>query len=53
MIKLYQLAPAWDVQNLSPFCLKVETYLRMAGLPYEVAHAIPPQGDVSFAVELR
>ena len=43
MIKLYQLAPAWDVQNLSPFCLKVETYLRMAGLPYEVAHAIPPQ----------
>jgi glutathione S-transferase len=44
MIKLYQFAPAWDVPNLSPFCVKVETYLRMAGLPYEVVDAIPLQG---------
>ena len=36
MIKLYQFAPAWDVPNLSPFCVKVETYLKMAGLPYEL-----------------
>ena len=43
MIKLFQFAPAWDVQNLSPFCLKVETYLRMAGIPYEVVHTIPPR----------
>jgi glutathione S-transferase len=43
MIKLHQFAPAWEVQNLSPFCLKVETYLRMAGLAFEVVHAIPPQ----------
>jgi hypothetical protein len=28
MIKLYQFAPAWDVPNLSPFCVKVETYLK-------------------------
>jgi glutathione S-transferase len=44
MIKLYQFAPAWDVPNLSPFCVKVETYLRMAALPYEVIAAIPLQG---------
>lgn len=43
MIKLYQFAPAWDVPNLSPFCVKVETYLKMAGLPYEVFDAIPPK----------
>lgn len=44
MIKLYQFAPApgWEVPNLSPFCVKVETYLKLAGLPYEVVHAIPP-----------
>ena len=44
MIKLYQFAPAWDVPNLSPFCLKVETFLKMAGLPYEIVDAIPLQG---------
>jgi glutathione S-transferase len=35
MINLYQFAPAFGLPNLSPFCMKVETYLRMAGLPYE------------------
>jgi glutathione S-transferase len=43
MIKLYQFAPAWNVSNLSPFCLKVETYLKMAGLQYEVVHSNPLQ----------
>ena len=42
MITLHQFAPAWGIPNPSPFCVKVETYLRMAGLPYEVATAIPP-----------
>lgn len=32
MIKLHQLAPAFGLPNASPFCMKVETYLRMAGL---------------------
>ncbi len=32
MIKLYQFAPAWDVPNVSPFCVKIESYLKMAGL---------------------
>ena len=35
MIKLYQFPPVWGLPNTSPFCLKVETYLRMAGLAYE------------------
>lgn len=35
MIKLYQFPPAWGLPNVSPFCMKVETYLRMASLPYE------------------
>ena len=36
MIKLYQFAPAFGLPNASPFCMKLETYLRMAGLPYEL-----------------
>ena len=36
MITLYQFASCLGVHNPSPFCLKLETYLRMAGLPYQV-----------------
>ncbi len=42
MIKLYQFAPAFGLPNASPFCMKLETYLRMAGLPYELVNS----GDV-------
>lgn len=35
MISLYQFRPAFGLPNASPFCMKVETYLRMAGLPYD------------------
>ncbi|MEO8023314.1 glutathione S-transferase family protein [Polaromonas sp.] len=35
MIKLYQYQPAFGLPNASPFCMKLETYLRMAGLPFE------------------
>ena len=37
MIKLYQFRPIWGLPNPSPFCLKLETYLRMANIPYELA----------------
>ncbi|MBC7944174.1 MAG: glutathione S-transferase N-terminal domain-containing protein, partial [Burkholderiales bacterium] len=37
MIKLYQFEPAFGLPNASPFCMKLETYLRMAGLPFEIA----------------
>jgi glutathione S-transferase len=36
MIQLYQFAPAFGLPNASPFCMKLETYLRMAELPFEV-----------------
>jgi len=42
MIKLYQFAPALGLPNASPFCMKMETYLRMANLPYEAVNS----GDV-------
>ena len=36
MIQLYQFAPAFGLPNASPFCMKLETYLRMADLPFEI-----------------
>ncbi|MGR9086733.1 MAG: glutathione S-transferase family protein [Gammaproteobacteria bacterium] len=35
MITLYKFGPIGDVCDASPFCVKVEAYLRMANLPYE------------------
>jgi len=37
MITLYQFPPACGLPNISPFCMKVEVYLRMARLPYQTA----------------
>ena len=43
-IILWQMRPLWGIPNPSPFCLKVETWLRMAKLPYEAREiAGPPQ----------
>ncbi len=36
MIKLFQFEPALGLPNASPFCMKLETYLRMAALPFEI-----------------
>jgi glutathione S-transferase len=41
MIKLYQFAPVWGIPNLSHFCVKIETYLRMTDRPYEVIPTLP------------
>lgn len=35
MITLHKFVPAWGLPDLSPFCVKVETYLRMRGLPFD------------------
>jgi len=52
MIKLYQFQPAFGLPNASPFCMKVENYLRMAGLPYEIApnasHFKAPKGKLPY-----
>lgn len=39
MIKLHQFAPAFGLPNASPFCMKLETYLRMAKLAFEIPPA--------------
>lgn len=39
MIKLYQFEPAFGLPNASPFCMKLETYLRMAELPFVIPAA--------------
>lgn len=51
MIKLYQFQRTWGIPNLSHFCVKVETYLRMAGIPYELVNALPlnaPRGKLPY-----
>ena len=35
MITFHKFVPAWGLPDISPFCIKVETYLRMTGLEYE------------------
>lgn len=42
VIKLYQFPTAHGVENLSPFCMKVEVFLRLAGLPYEIKWTANP-----------
>lgn len=42
MITLHQFHPAFGLPNPSPFCMKVETYLRMAGLPYRCDNRASP-----------
>ena len=50
MIELLQFPPAFGPMNSSPFCMKVEVFLRLAGLPYRcVAQALPmkmPKGKL-------
>ena len=36
MITVHQFVPAWGLPDLSPFCIKINTYLKMAGLPHKV-----------------
>lgn len=35
MLTVYKFVAAWGLPDLSPFCIKLETYLRMAGIAYE------------------
>ncbi len=42
MIKLIQFPRAFGLPNPSPFCMKVEILLKMAGLAYETEFAVNP-----------
>jgi hypothetical protein len=46
LITLHQFAPAFGLPNASPFCMKLETYLRMAGLPCETAVTYSGESEV-------
>lgn len=37
-IRLHQFAPAFGLPNASLFCMKLETWLRLAGIPYEAVN---------------
>ena len=41
-ITLHQFAPCFGLPNGSPFCMKVEAYLRLAGLQYQCANGALP-----------
>ncbi|MFO1435750.1 MAG: glutathione S-transferase family protein [Gammaproteobacteria bacterium] len=54
MIILHQFQPAFGLPNASPFCMKVENYLRMASLPFETAIADmrkAPKGKAPWIVD--
>jgi glutathione S-transferase len=36
MITLYQFSPVWGLLNASPFCMKLELYLQLAKIPYQI-----------------
>jgi glutathione S-transferase len=51
MITLYQFARTWSIPNLSHFCTKLETYLRINKLPYEIVETLPikaPRGKLPY-----
>lgn len=43
MIKLFKFKPAGNLPDPSPFCMKLETFLKMAELPYERIEANDPR----------
>jgi glutathione S-transferase len=46
MITLHELGPAFTLRTASPFGLKLEAYMKLAGIPYQVA---PFEGNPSKA----
>ncbi len=54
MITLHPFPRTWGIPNLSHFCVKAETYLRMVKLPYTLADSVPlkaPRGKLPFIVD--
>lgn len=51
MIILHQPPPVWGLPSMSPFCAKLETYLRMTKLEYKVVAGNPiqaPKGKIPY-----
>lgn len=43
MLEVYEFSGAWGVPSASPFCLKLTTWLRLAGIPYRSVIADDPR----------
>ena len=53
MLTLYTLPGAWGMPSISPFCTKLETWLRMTGLAFEArgpGSRRAPKGKLPFVV---
>lgn len=44
VITLHTFMPAYGLESLSPFCMKVEVYLKLRGLPYRTSLGNPRGG---------
>ncbi len=44
MLELHQFRPCFGILNASPFCMKVEVYLRMCDIEYQVVTEDRPNG---------
>ncbi|AZZ35589.1 hypothetical protein CIK05_01835 [Bdellovibrio sp. qaytius] len=55
MIHLHQYPPAWGLSSLSPFCVKVEAFIKENKLPYKVVvernPSRGPKGKMPFIVD--
>ena len=54
MLTLYQFPRAWNLPNPSHFCAKVETYLRLAEIDYEIVETLPlkaPKGKLPYIID--
>lgn len=43
MIEFYKFVPQFGMRDASPFCLKLATYLRLAGIPHETLEIMDPR----------
>jgi len=41
-IKLFLFEPTWGLPSSSPFCIKLDAWFRMSGLPFESVHIASP-----------
>lgn len=56
MITLHQFGPAFTLRTASPFGLKLEAYMRLAGIPYRVEHfagnpSKAPKGKIPYITD--
>jgi glutathione S-transferase len=54
MLTIHKFGAAWGLPDISPFVVKLETYMRMAGIPYETKQGDPrraPKKKIPYVVD--